>query len=301
MVITRAISRLMNNVSFDHSTPNTSATVITMPQNQSEPMSANRTSYVKLPSFWTSCPEAWFIQAEMQFLLHNIDDDAKRFQNIVISLPENVITSVLDVIQSTDVNQRYAQLKNALCKRFTLSDESRMNKLFSELSLGDKTPSELFRSMTLIAGNNSAISQQLILKLWMRQLPQNIQSHLTSSSLSSIEEKLTLADKLHEISYTKEIFTINSSQQQTQNQQTTLEQSLHQLAELTTNLCTNLNSLNIEVNEIKKKQNNFKQKNGLTQQNICWYHLKYGINAKFCKQPCAFKKNHDSNFNKNLN
>ena len=187
MVITRAISRLLENVSFAHtttSTPNNSEieiTTINMPRENIASTSSSVTNFVKLPIFWTSCPEAWFIQAEMQFSLHNIIDDEKRYQNVVISLPESVITNVIDIIQNNHSNDKYNQIKLALCKRFSLSDESRLNKLFSEISLGDKTPSELFRDMNLIAGNKSSINCDILYKLWIRQLPQNIQTQLVST------------------------------------------------------------------------------------------------------------------------
>ncbi|XP_017471949.1 PREDICTED: uncharacterized protein LOC108367445 [Rhagoletis zephyria] len=35
---------------------------------------------VKLPQFWTSCPEAWFIHAEMQFSTKNITQETTKYE-----------------------------------------------------------------------------------------------------------------------------------------------------------------------------------------------------------------------------
>lgn len=299
---------------------NTSTTTTTPILSTSSSQSLNSVSSsqiykLKLPSFWSTCPEAWFIQAEMQFLLHNVDDDNIKFQLVIISLSQDIITKVLDVVQNPPSIRKYESIKKALCERFSLSEESRIEKLFSDTSIGDRKPSELFHDMCSLAGTNTLIGRELLYKLWLRQLPQQLQLHLTSTNLSSIDDKMTLADKIYEVSTRSQVASLTSN-----NTNSNVELLVQNLAELTTTICQNLNKLTLEVSELRSRSRERSRERSnskkrfypntqqsrhqpiSTQKSFCWYHEKYGPNAKFCTQPCNYSdKNLQNSSNQNLN
>ncbi|XP_036347341.1 uncharacterized protein LOC118756699, partial [Rhagoletis pomonella] len=151
---------------------------------------------VKLPQFWTSCPEAWFIHAEMQFSTKNITQETTKYEYTITALPQEVIITILDFIQNPPENNKFGALKQILIERNSLSENAKLNKIVSDSQIGDRKPSEFYRSMLLLSGSN--FSSDILKKLWLRKLPKNISVILASSSISDINELTKLADNVWE-------------------------------------------------------------------------------------------------------
>ena len=58
-----------------------------------------------------------------------------------------------DVIASMPLNDRYEYVKAKIINHFADSEQRRLNRLLSELPLGDRKPSELFYEMKRVAGS----------------------------------------------------------------------------------------------------------------------------------------------------
>ena len=71
---------------------------------------ANKT-FLKLPQFWVENPFAWFTHIEILFSLNNIIDEHLKYQYVVVNLPEEVITKVIDIIQEPLTINKYTQIK----------------------------------------------------------------------------------------------------------------------------------------------------------------------------------------------
>ncbi|XP_017494443.1 PREDICTED: uncharacterized protein LOC108382587 [Rhagoletis zephyria] len=96
---------------------------------------------VKLPQFWSNCPEAWFVHAEMQFATKGISRDSTKYEFVITALPQEVIANVLDVIQ-----------KKVLIDRHSLSEQRRLTKILSDTEIGDRRPSEYYRTLESVSG-----------------------------------------------------------------------------------------------------------------------------------------------------
>lgn len=251
---------------------------------------------VKLPQFWTSCPHAWFIQVELLFELKNIINDDLKYKYVIASLTEDIILKILDIVQVPPQEDKYKILKNILCERYTISDESRLEEIISNTPLGDKKPSELFREFTMLA-NTLPVTKELIFKLWKRKLPLTIQAHLTSSGIQSIDDKVTLADKLHQNTNTHiaEVYSTDNNLKD-------------HFVQLTSAICKSIDALNINIAQLNNSQSKLTQNFSNTKQyskyphsnldNICWYHSKFGKKALKCEETCKFFKQFQ---NKTLN
>ena len=252
---------------------------------------------VKLPQFWSTCPHAWFIQVDLLFEIKNILNDDLKYKFVITSLTEDVILKILDIVQNPPQEDKYKILKNTLCERYSISDESRLEEIICNSPLGDKKPSELFREFTLLA-NTLPVTKELIFKLWKRKLPTHIQAHLTSSGIQSIEDKISLADKLHQNTNTQNISEIKSKEDGITNH----------FVQLTTAICESINALNVNIAQLNKSQPKFNNFTNTKQysnnhgihlnSNICWYHLKFGKNALKCNESCKYFKQYQ---NKSLN
>ncbi|XP_065356419.1 uncharacterized protein LOC135950819 [Calliphora vicina] len=312
MVLTRSSTR--KNISLDVEQPTTSNNSIYSPLSCSSPNNHLRVmensnmnnqvfnypivnDNVKLPPFWISCPQAWFIQTEIQFNIKQITDDTTKYQHVIIALPQEVIIKILDVLQKPPTLNKYEFLKNTLCERFSLSEEKRLEQLFSDKQIGDRRPSEFYRDMSNVAGSVSLIGNDLLYKLWLRKLPKELQVHLTSSNLENLDDKIKLADKIWDVLSKNQIYSINSNCNN--------QDIIQQFSTITSQICQNLDKLSLEVSELRSSRQrnmsypNYRRKSrSRSRQKFekCWYHFKFGSNAHKCIPPCNFTSN-DTNLN----
>lgn len=236
---------------------------------------------IKLPQFWTQCPQAWFIQVDTLFELHNVNNDNTKFQHIIASLSQEVILKVLHFIQNPPNIDKYNALKNSLLEKYSLSEDKRFEEIISDTHLGDRKPSELFEEMVTLSGPLSFISRDLIFKLWQRKLPNNVQIHLVSSGLHSFDERVALADKINQM-YRPDISVVNSSE-------THPTEVLKNVAHLTSMLCENVNKMALDICELKNINESYKRNNKNNyNKDVCWYHQRFGNRALKCVEPCKY-------------
>lgn len=253
---------------------------------------------VKLPQFWTYCPDAWFIHAEIQFATKGITLDRTKYEYIITALPQEVIVTVLDLIQNPPVTDLYNSLKKALVERHSLSETSRLEKILSDSEMGGRKPSEFFRSLNLLAG--TSFGPDILKKLWLRKLPKSLNIALTASNHSDINEMIQLADRIWEVMFNGEITSIK------ENPTSNIEKIVETL---TKSLCENINKLSIEVcslkSEIRERQsrqsfrgnskNNSRSRFRSPSKNwLCRFHYRYGHKAIKCEQPCSFSQSESS-------
>ena len=128
---------------------------------------------LKLSTFWTTCPLAWFGQTEAQFSLRNISSDDTKYYYVVAALDANTATRALSIISSPPAEQKYELLKSFLTSAFGISEPQRAN------GLGDRKPSELLDLMlTLLEDHKPCF---IFKQIFLRQLPEKLRVPLTNS------------------------------------------------------------------------------------------------------------------------
>ena len=96
---------------------------------------------LELPTFWTTCPLAWFAQTKAQFALRNLSSDDTRNFHVEAALDSQTATRALSVIASPPLTNKYEALKSFLCSAFGLSETERANTSLDLSGLGDRKPS----------------------------------------------------------------------------------------------------------------------------------------------------------------
>ena len=86
-------------------------------------LQALSTVSVKLPPFWPSDPEVWFLQVEAQYSTQGIKT---RFNYIVGSLSSEVATEVRDLLFTPPTEQPYDVLKAELIKCTAASEQCKI-------------------------------------------------------------------------------------------------------------------------------------------------------------------------------
>ena len=62
---------------------------------------------LKLPTFWTTWPSAWFAQTEAQFAQRNIFADETKYFYVVAALDSSIASRALSVISSPPPDNKY--------------------------------------------------------------------------------------------------------------------------------------------------------------------------------------------------
>lgn len=265
---------------------------------------------LKLPPFWTTCPEAWFLTVESQFANRHINADTTKFNFVVAALPAEVSMTVLDVLRNPPKNDKYKHIKDKLIQRHSLSEEKRLEELLQNAEQGDRSPSTFYREMELLATSTTGVNSALLQKLWLRKLPPAIKISITASGKTDVDEMLNLADKIWDV-----------STPQVQSVATTSSIFPSEFVEAFSKLTLSIDTLKQEVSEIKRRADErvvpqahnervcSRCRNRSSSRNyrrhsrspsssgsnnpLCWYHERFGNRSKTCIPPC--------NFNANLN
>lgn len=251
----------------------------------SQPQHINAVS-VRVQPFWKANPALWFHQVEAQFENSRITVDRTKYNMIVSAIESNILAQVSDLVLNPPEENLYESLKNRLLERFADSEQSRLRKLLSNLSVGDRKPSHLLREMRELAGNDFGIAA--IKSLWLQRLSPQIQTILSISD-DDLEKLASMADKIAEVS-NAEIYSVGTSASSTRKDSYS-DKILEQIASLTKQVSELSRSRSKSRSEFKSNRNlsNARTNSKVRNKPLCWYHFKFGSNATKCKEPCKFQ------------
>ena len=242
---------------------------------------------LRLPIFWAKSPTAWFIQAEAQFTLARISSDISRYNHVLTSLPEDVIDSIIDYIQSPPKVNVYEGIKCLLIERHSMSLERRIEQLLSNEQLGDRRPSEFFRSIKQLAGTSGTIGDKLLINLWTRRLPQAISIAIIAQGNKSDAELTTLADRIWEASHRP---TVNEAS--SVSEVSSLRAEIAQLKSVMEKFAKSNNRSRTYQRSSSQRDRPDRSNNRSSSRHIdiCWYHRRYADKATKCAKPCSYQK-----------
>nr|CUU00483.1 hypothetical transcript [Hymenolepis microstoma] len=97
------------------------------------------------PTFDPTNPNIWFLQLKSTLRLRGVAKQGTLFQEATITPLVNVASQITNIISKTPENN----CNNISC--LTTSREKRLHQFFSQVELGDHTPSQLLRHKHLLA------------------------------------------------------------------------------------------------------------------------------------------------------
>lgn len=132
---------------------------------------------IKLPLFWTSRPRAWFTFVESRFRLRGIDSEQCRFDHVLSALPADMVSQVMDIVETVPEQNPYTYFKQQLLEVHQLSDYEKFDLLVKMEPMGGRKPSQLLHAMLEFCplGMEKHLSFHYF---FMQRLPQALRTQL---------------------------------------------------------------------------------------------------------------------------
>jgi len=244
---------------------------------------------IKLPPFWPTDPEVWFAQVEAQFTTRGISAQKTMFDYVISSLSPEIAMEVRDLLLKPPTEEPYTILKAQLIKRTAASEQRKLQQLISGEELGDRKPTQLLRRMQILLGDQlstSAEATSFVRELFLQRLPPNVRMVLASTDTTMDLNKLAdMADKVMEVA-TPTVAAIHTPN--TSSEVTELREQVTRLAELVASLTTHHSRRRSMSRPRHRSQSPGTTTPPPSPDTLCWYHRKFGENAKKCQEPCTW-------------
>ena len=257
-----------------------------------EPDAASRVSAItlKLPPYWPSDPEVWFAQVEAQFSTKGITVQKTKFDYVVASLSPEYASEVRDIILHPPESRPYDRFREQLVKRTGTSAQRRLQQLLTTEELGDRKPSQLLRRMQLLLGDRAADTDDaLVRELFLQRLPANVRVVLASApDTTSLDDLAQLADCVVDAA-PPTIAGVTAPPQQEVEQ---LRAEVSRLAELITSRSpARHRSPTPHTPRHRRRSPTPHRSLSPGNQSLCWYHERFGSDARKCRPPCSMSGN----------
>lgn len=271
---------------------------------------------VKLPPFPSGDPQLWFSQVEALFLHHAIADEVARYSCVVGHLDERVASEVADLIRTPPVAAPYTTLKRTLIDRIGVPDRQRVRQLLSGEEMGDRTPSKFLRDLRSLS--TAAIPDELLRTIWLQRLPPHVQAVLQAHELDAaftIDRLAAVADRVLEVSPTmpRTFATVASisTGAPSSTPPTLASPSVNAVtASSADTTAARLDELSRQLNALREScgaRSRYRSKTPPRRRgspsarprsppaDLCWFHRRFGRNAKKCSPPCSSASNSNGN------
>ena len=231
---------------------------------------------VKVPPFWAERPELWFSQIEAQFEVSAIITDATKYNTVVAAIESNVLAQIADAILHPPAVDKYGNLKRCIIERFSESEHVKIQKLISDVDLGDRRPIQLLSELRVLAENK--VTDEWLKSLWLQRLPPQARAILQVSN-ADLNELAKLADKVIEVGGYNKIAAVavaNSAED---------------------DICMRLSRLEKRFDDLLRPEGGNVRRRSLNRRSsrapspdgeVCWFHRVFGNRARKCRQPCMY-------------
>lgn len=238
---------------------------------------------VKIPQFWHARPELWFAQVESQFVTAGITAERTKYHTIVAAIDGSILSQVSDMILNMPRENPYSALKKRMLEEFSVSEQKRLKKLLQDIDLGDLRPSQLLREMKNLAGNQ--VDDALLKSMWMTRLPSHMRAIISVSS-EPLDKIALMADKISEVNDNSLIQAI-STPVSMPTPEPSLQQQVCKLVNEVAYLKTQFQRSRSRNRNTPNHRSHNNSRESSRNSELCWYHRKFGDNAKKCKEPCS--------------
>ncbi|XP_075162744.1 uncharacterized protein LOC142235374 [Haematobia irritans] len=239
-----------------------------------------------LPVLSSSNIESWFVTMDFWFTASGISADRQKTATVLAALDPSVISQLTDVIAAMPQVERYEYIRSKIIEHFADSEQRRLNRLLSELPLGDRKPSELYHEMKRVAG--TTLGEAALKSLWIKRLPDVVQP-VVAASTGPASEFTKIADSIVDAVSTSHIRAVSSSSHDPMEEIRAEIASLNKRFEKLTTRSRSRNRAAQSRTRYKSSGNESRQIRNSPTDAECWYHQRHGRSARRCRSPCRHK------------
>lgn len=260
------------------------------------------------PSMADTNIETYFMSLEFWFAasgLAHAQHDARKYNIVMAQVPPNKLTELRSIIEATPANEKYTYIKTKLIEYFADSQQRRLQRVLSDMPLGDLKPSQLFNEMKRVAGNS--LGETVLLDLWATRLPPHAQAAVIASR-GDAADKITIADAIVDSMGLRKINAVDCNvQNAAMAAPSVLEATAidpiqdlkREIAELSRRLEKVLPShKNVRGRSRSRSRGGERQHPRRDREpsvGLCWYHRTFGNDARRCRKPCSHGQQASSN------
>lgn len=259
-------------------------------QPQNAPADVNAVRHLKFPPFWSGNPALWFAQVEATFALYNINGDATRYRHIITQLDSRTLPAIADIITNPPAEDKYLAIKARIMSSFAETSESKMRKLLRGLDPSNEKPSLILQRIRNLA--DGQVGDALLRTLFLEQLHEYVRAVLAISGDIDLSTLALQADRVMEATKTTSVSAI---QQPTNPQEAVAAVSARD--SVMADLIASVASLAKEVKSLKSEARSRSRSSSRHRvahaspnndnNNLCYYHARFGDNARQCVAPGA--------------
>lgn len=259
----------------------------------------------RIPDFWTDMPRVWFSQVE-SILSPQKAGETTSYNVVVAKLGKEVIRQVADIVANPPEHDRYKKLKERLLQIYEESETRKIQKLISEIELGDQRPTQLLRRMRELA--NGKMEDEALKAIWQKQLPSSINTVLAAISSDDLNNLAVVADRVMDSSRSSQVASVG--QRFLENKPSTSSSSMTD----TQMIMSEIAKINLRINEMGRRGGRSRFRNARSNSRsisrsgsqrrpritpespewLCYYHLKYKGRANKCEKPCNWESKKNS-------
>jgi hypothetical protein len=210
--------------------------------------------------------------------------DLAKYIAAIANLGWELLDLVDDVLDNPPPTCLYENLKAELIRRLVEAQD-----------MGDRTPSQFYQDMKKLTA--LAVSDDFILTMWRNRLPANTRAILALSKITSTNELIEIADRIHEVRLEANAartsstqYPIPSPRQRTEQHRGTertqldeRERILKRLAAVTIDLQRRSRSIS-RSRRLRRRSISRKREQ---QPGWCYYHKTFQTRARKCRSPCS--------------
>lgn len=238
---------------------------------------------IDLPTFIKDNVKLWLVQVEQRLAMYRVTSETSKYNYVSSSLPPEVALRVADFLFAPPEKEPYTSLRDRILREYEDTENARLTKLLEECELGDQKPTVFLRRLRQLA--NGGVSDGFLLNLFMKRLPEQVRLILAVTGVADLDKAATAADKALEFATgTRNVSVVNTEKPESTISE--LQQQVAALTEAVKNFATSSTGRRSRSrSRTPAKGRNRSQSRG-KQYETCWYHFKFGADAKKCRLPC---------------
>ncbi|XP_069962268.1 uncharacterized protein [Bactrocera oleae] len=235
--------------------------------------------------------ESYFLSLEFWFAATGVTHDTRKYNLVMAQVPPSKLMELRAVIDSAPSLNRYEYIKSKLIAHFADSQQRRVQRVLSDMPLGDLKPSQLFNDMRRVAG--TALCETVLIDLWASRLPPHAQAAVIASK-GDVADKIAIADAIADSMNFRQINVVGNQQpaisapKEASDEPITLREIRNEIAQLTKQMEVIKSRRPRSRSKSRQRHQRYVHQESTNTNELCWYHHKFGANARTCRKPCSY-------------